>query len=98
MPRAPYLLSTYSQAGAYLIEGTDVVERSFEDLQLSIDVGLRHGPPVWKGAVRERVEAGEAPELEQAVQDLIRRLPPPTAPGEPRHDTDRLALRFAPEN
>lgn len=98
VPRAPYLLSSYGSSGAFLIEGTDVEARSFEDLQLSIDVGLRNGPSVWKGAVRERVEKGQSPDLERAVEDLLKRLPPPSAAPEPKLEPDRLARVMQPEN
>jgi hypothetical protein len=63
-----------------MIEGTDVEERSFEDLQLRIDAILPDGRPVWKGIARDRLDLGESPALEDAVEELLHRFPPASAP------------------
>ncbi|MGH0029839.1 MAG: DUF4136 domain-containing protein [Myxococcota bacterium] len=91
VPRAPYLLSSHDASASYWIEGTDVEERRYEELQLSIDVGLASGRSVWRGAAKDRVEGGETPDLAAAIEELLRRLPPPSGPAPEAPAADQVA-------
>jgi len=90
VPRAPYLLSSMNSGASYWIEGTESVLRSFDDMQLSIEVSGRSGRVVWTAATRERLDEGQSPDLDAVVKALLARFPEATPP--PRPDpADQLA-------
>lgn len=93
VPRAPYLFSSHHSGPSYWIEGTDVEEREYAQLELDIEVVLRDGRPVWKGGVSERLEHEKTPDLDRAVEELVRRLPRPSRPLPPGLELDRVAVR-----
>ncbi len=93
VPRAPYLLSSHHHSPSYWIEGSDKEERRFDELRLSIGVARHTGKLIWKAAMRDRLDDGQALDLGAAVASLLERFPR-AAPREspPRSLPDRLAL------
>ncbi len=105
VPRAPYLLSSYSYSPSYWIEGSDEEIRVYEDFRLVI--GLMRGPDrmIWRGVLERKVEEGQALSLDDGVALLLERLPPAgsedaadegprqlDAPREPPPSTDTASL------
>jgi len=92
VPSAPYFLSSKDSTPSYWIEGTDVVERRVQHFSLRMDIALPDGRVVWKGLVQERLEHSAPAPLDEAVEELLLRLPPPSEAPVPSEDPPRLAL------
>jgi hypothetical protein len=92
VPSAPYFLSSNDSSPSYWIEGTDVVERRVEHFSLQMDIALPDGSVIWKGLVQKRMEHAAPAPLDEAVEELLRRLPPPSTAPVPDEDPPRLAL------
>ncbi len=105
VPRAPYLLSSFSYSPSYWIEGSDEEIRVYEDFRLVI--GLMRGGErmIWRGVLERKVEEGQALSLDDGVALLLERLPPAgsedaadegprqlDAPREPSPSTDTASL------
>lgn len=74
-PMAPYLLDSHHASPSFWIEGTESVERRYDDLRLAIGISGGGGRMTWQAALEQQVEAGEALPLDKAVAKLIDRFP-----------------------
>ncbi len=75
VPRAPYLLSSYSSSPSYWIEGSEVKKRIFEDLQLVVRVAGPDGRTTWQAALKRRLEDGSGLRLDDLIVTLLERFP-----------------------
>ena len=96
VPMAPYLLLSHDHTASYWIEGTDTERRTVEHLRLAVDVHDQDGRLVWRSAIRRRLEPPERWDLEELVQEVLRRFPKARrVPVPPPDEADQLAAHAA---
>lgn len=91
VPMAPYLLNSLNASASYLVEGSQLERRFFEDLRLGIGIRRPSGATIWRAVTGYSVEHREARGLDEGIARLVARVPraeggvtrPAPAPGWP---------------
>lgn len=76
VPMAPNLVNSMNASASYLVEGSTLERRLFEDLRLGIGIRLPGGPLIWRATTGYSVELLEGRDLEQGILRLVDHIPP----------------------
>lgn len=74
-PMAAYLLSSHNSSASYWVEGTESVERRFDDFRLAVAITRGGSHMSWQASIEKKLEPTDSLPLESAVEKLFDRLP-----------------------